>query len=137
MASESRIQGEGWLLYASLGGALETYAGPAEVQEGTTYRLNAIVADGSPEDAPERAQSAAGLRFTVVDKEDGGTLEVLYRGSVPDTFKDGREIVITGALENGVFVARRNSLVTLCPSKFSDEPSDGESELDIPDVNAT
>jgi len=125
------------LLYTSLGGALETYAGPGEVQAGKTYRLNALVASGAPADAPERAQSAEGLRFTVIDKEDGKPLEVVYRGSVPDTFKDGREIVITGELEDGLFQARRNSMVTLCPSKFSDNPSDHEPLVDIPDVNAT
>ena len=127
----------GWLLYTSLGGALETYAGPGEVQAGTTYRLNAIVAPGSPVDAPERAQGAEGLQFTVLDKEDGRPLEVLYRGNVPDAFKDGREIVVTGQLEDGVFVARRNSMVTLCPSKFSDNPSDHEPAVTIQDVDAT
>ena len=30
----------------------------------------------------------------------------------------------TGKLENGTFVARNDSLVTLCPSKFSDRPDD-------------
>ncbi len=127
----------GWLLYASLGGALETYAGPGEVQSGSTYRLNALVASGAPADAPERAQSAEGLRFSVLDKEDGKPLEVIYRGNVPDAFKDGREIVITGELKNGVFEAQRNSMVTLCPSKFSDNPSDHEPLVDIPDVNGT
>jgi cytochrome c-type biogenesis protein CcmE len=127
----------GWLLYTSLGGALETYAGPGEVQAGSTYRLNALVAQGAPADAPERAQSAEGLRFTVIDKEDGQRLEVLYRGNVPDAFKDGREIVITGELQNDVFHAERNSMITLCPSKFSDNPSDHEPLVEIPDVTAS
>ena len=37
----------GWLAYTSLGGSLETYAGPAEVAAGKTYRLNGTVAPGA------------------------------------------------------------------------------------------
>lgn len=115
----------GWLAWTSLGGALETYAGPGELSGDRTYRLNGTVAPGAPADAAERARSAEGLRFTVVDKEnDRQRVEVVYRGSVPDQFKVGREVVITGALRDGAFVAERDSLVTLCPSKFSDRPED-------------
>jgi cytochrome c-type biogenesis protein CcmE len=58
----------------------------------------------------------------VADKTDPSTtIDVLYRGQVPDQVKVGREVVVTGALEGGVFVARPDSLVTLCPSKFTDK----------------
>jgi cytochrome c-type biogenesis protein CcmE len=115
----------GWLAWTSLGGALETYAGPGELGGDKTYRLNGTVAPGAPADAAERARSAEGLRFTVVDKEnDRQRVDVVYRGSVPDQFKVGREVVITGALRDGTFVAESDSLVTLCPSKFSDRPED-------------
>ena len=115
----------GYLAYASLGGALETYAGPSELTTAKTYRLNGIVAPGAPKDAAGLAQSSEGLRFTVVDKEDPSkTVPGVYRGSVPDQFKVGREVVMTGELENGTFVARNDSLVTLCPSKFTDQPGD-------------
>lgn len=115
-----------WLAWTSLGGALETYADPADVAAGTTYRLNGLVAPGAPADAAERAQTAAGLRFAVTDKHAAGEqVKVVYHGSVPDQFKVGREVVITGELDAaGTFVGRRNSLVTLCPSKFSDDPTD-------------
>jgi cytochrome c-type biogenesis protein CcmE len=117
----------GWLAWTSIGGSLETYAGPGElaVSADKTYRLNGTVAAGAPADAAAQAQSAAGLRFTVVDKEDPAQrVRVLYRGSVPDQFKVGREVVVTGNLEGGTFVARNDSLITLCPSKFTDRPED-------------
>ncbi len=117
----------GWLAWTSIGGSLETYAGPSEIATGTetTYRLNGRVASGAPTDAAAQAQSAAGLRFTVVDKEDPSRrVNVVYRGSVPDQFKAGREVVVTGSVEKGTFVAREDSLITLCPSKFSDRPED-------------
>jgi cytochrome c-type biogenesis protein CcmE len=116
-----------WLAWTSLGGSLETYTNPAQLvaaaPDGTTYRLNGYVAPGSPEDAAAQAQSPAGLRFVVRDKNDAAVrVPVLYRGSVPDTFRDGREVVITGRMEGETFVARRNAMYTLCPSKFQAKP---------------
>jgi cytochrome c-type biogenesis protein CcmE len=63
-----------------------------------------------------------GLRFRVVDREGGGpdpALPVTYSGTVPDPFRGGREIVLTGEVEGGVFVGERDTLVTKCPSKFT------------------
>ena len=51
-------------------------------------------------------------------------MRVLYRGTVPDQFKVGREVVVTGSVEDGTFVAKNDSLITLCPSKFTDRPDD-------------
>jgi cytochrome c-type biogenesis protein CcmE len=44
---------------------------------------------------------------------------VVYRGSVPDQFKLGRHVVVDGRYRNGVFVAKPDSLVTKCPSKYT------------------
>ena len=110
----------GWLAYTSLGGTLETYAGPADLAPGTVYRLNGTVAPGVTKDPAGAANTQEGLTFTVVDKaHPSSTVEVLYRGSVPDQFREGREVVVTGEVKNGVFVARNDSLITLCPSKFT------------------
>ena len=73
----------------------------------------------------------------MVDKEDPAQrVAVLYRGTVPDQFKAGREVVVTGAVQDGTFVARNDSLITLCPSKFSDRPNDTEGEPPPPRVVA-
>ena len=118
----------GYLAYTSLGGTLETYASPGQLTAQKTYRLNGKVAPGAPTDAAGLAQSSGGLTFTVVDKKDPTQkVEVLYRGNVPDQFKDGREVVVTGQMENGTFVARPDSLVTLCPSKFTDAADESAS----------
>jgi cytochrome c-type biogenesis protein CcmE len=115
----------GWLAYTSLGGSLETYAGPAELAAGKTYRLNGTVAPGAPKDAVGLANSDEGLTFTVLDKQTPDRrVTVHYRGTVPDQFKAGREVVVTGSLQNGTFVARNDSLITLCPSKFTDRADD-------------
>lgn len=115
----------GWLLWTSFGGSVQAYAGPEELTAGTTYRLNGLVAEGSPRNAAALAQSAEGLSFFLIDKEDHSKrVKVLYRGSVPDTWKDKRELVLTGELRSGVFHAERGSMLALCPSKFTDRPED-------------
>jgi cytochrome c-type biogenesis protein CcmE len=115
-----------WLAYTSLGGTMETYAGPGELATEKTYRLNGTVAPGSPKDPAGQALTDEGLVFTLIDKENPGqTVQVVYRGSVPDQFKDGREVGVPGHLDGkGRGLARNDSLITLCPSKFTDEPGD-------------
>ena len=47
------------------------------------------------------------------------TVTVVYKGSVPDLFKTGRDVVVDGRMRNGVFVAVPDTLVTKCPSKYA------------------
>ena len=65
----------------------------------------------------------ATLVFQVRDPNGTEALPVKYTGNVPDPFKDGREVQVTGTLKDGVFQGERNSLVTKCPSKFQNDPS--------------
>ena len=60
------------------------------------------------------------MDFRVRDPKGGATVPVRYTGSVPDPFRDGREVIVSGQLKQGTFVAERDSLVTKCPSKFQD-----------------
>ncbi len=82
---------------------------------GDTYDLTGVVVDGSV------ARGDSGLRFEIKDRDGSASLPVRYTGTVPDPFRDGREVIVTGAVQDGTFVAQRDSLVTKCPSKFSDE----------------
>jgi cytochrome c-type biogenesis protein CcmE len=59
------------------------------------------------------------LRFRLRDRNGTAAVPVVYRGSVPDLFKTGREVVVDGKLVNGTFVAVRDTLVTKCPSKYA------------------
>ena len=65
--------------------------------------------------------AAEGLRFRLQDVAGGASVPVVYRGSVPDLFKSGREVRVEGRLQSGVFVAKRDSLRTKCPSKYTPE----------------
>lgn len=60
-----------------------------------------------------------GLRFRLRDVTGTASVPVVYRGSVPDLFKRGRDIVVDGRLRDGVFVAVPGTMVTKCPSKYA------------------
>ena len=60
------------------------------------------------------------LRFRVADRDNpSASIPVTYAGTVPDPFRAGREIVLTGQVEKGTFVGQRDTLITKCPSKFT------------------
>jgi cytochrome c-type biogenesis protein CcmE len=66
--------------------------------------------------------AAAQAPFTMVVKDEASqaTVPVSYAtGSVPDAFKQGRRIIVTGHMQHGRFMAQADSLVTKCPSKYS------------------
>jgi cytochrome c-type biogenesis protein CcmE len=65
------------------------------------------------------ARGPSGLHFTLRDVQGAATVPVVYRGSVPDLFRTGRDVSVEGSLENGVFVA--DKLVTKCPSKYTNK----------------
>jgi cytochrome c-type biogenesis protein CcmE len=68
--------------------------------------------------SPAGDAHADGLRFRIRDVSGAASVPVVYTGSVPDMFKVGREVRVEGKLRNGVFVAKRDSLRTKCPSKY-------------------
>ena len=86
---------------------------------GTSYEMTGRVVKGSVQ------HEGTGIAFDVVDRDGGGkSLPVTYNGTIPDPFRGGREIVLTGAIEKGVFVGEPDTLITKCPSKFTTK-SDG------------
>src|SRR5436190_5416870 len=53
-----------------------------------------------------------------------GAVLIRYTGSVPDPFKDGREVIVDVKKGSGnTFIGARDSLITKCPSKFSAKKS--------------
>ncbi len=103
------------LVYTSFSAASEAREPSqlATAQAGVTYELTGKVAKGS--------YSHAGTvhRFRVQDRNGTATVPVRYVGQLPDTFREGREVVVQVRKEGGVFVGQPDSLITKCPSKFS------------------
>lgn len=86
----------------------------AHAQAGERYQLTGKVADGS------YVRRGDVHTFRVRERAGSASVPVVYRGSVPDPFREGREVIVTvekGA--DGTFVGERDSLITKCPSKFT------------------
>jgi cytochrome c-type biogenesis protein CcmE len=87
---------------------------------GGSYELTGRVVKGSVR------REGEGIAFRVADREDASqSLPVTYTGTIPDPFRGGREIVLDGTIEDGVFVGERDTLVTKCPSKFTTDRPEG------------
>jgi cytochrome c-type biogenesis protein CcmE len=67
------------------------------------------------------AYTTAGMRFRLKDIGRGtpARVPVVYHGSVPDQFKTGADLVVEGKLRNGIFVAKRGSMITKCPDHYA------------------
>ena len=68
---------------------------------------------------PNGDPHGAGLRFRMRNVDRSASVPVVYRGSVPDLFRTGRSVHVTGELRNGVFVGKKDTLLTRCPSKYT------------------
>jgi len=90
----------------------------AHSSSGRTYQLSGKVAAGTVK------RNGDDLQFEIKDRNGRGQgLPVVYVGQIPDPFREGREVIVSGAVVGGVFVAKRDSLITKCPSKFKNAPS--------------
>ena len=87
----------------------------ASAVPGQSYQLTGKVVNGSVE------RTRDGLRFAVRDRAGSASVPVTYSGLVPDPFREGREVIVSGTMRRGTFVGERDSLVTKCPSKFAAE----------------
>jgi cytochrome c-type biogenesis protein CcmE len=109
----------GALVYTSFSASTEAKE-PSELLTANpdqSYDLTGKVVPGSI----KRSSDSDVIRFRVADRDGSASVPVRYSGTVPDPFRDGREVIVTGHIENGTFVGERDSLVTKCPSKFTSE----------------
>ena len=108
-----------FIVYTSVAGAGTPQLQPGELAthpQGDVMLVGRVV--GTP---TGDAHAAGGLHFVLKDVK-GGTaarVPVSYTGTVPDLFRQGREIVVEGTLRNGTFVAKPGTLSTKCPSKYA------------------
>jgi cytochrome c-type biogenesis protein CcmE len=87
----------------------------AAAQPGKVYELTGKVQPGSI-----RTQGIT-HSFRVRDRDGRVSIPVTYTGSLPDPFRDGREIIVDVRKQGATFVGQRDTLVTKCPSKFTAE----------------
>jgi cytochrome c-type biogenesis protein CcmE len=104
-----------FLLYTSIAGGGTPSLQPSQIagREGKIALAGVVVRPVSGD------ARGAGKRFRLRDIDGKATVPVLYKGSVPDQFKAGRQIYLEGELRNGTFVGAPDTLVTKCPSKYA------------------
>jgi cytochrome c-type biogenesis protein CcmE len=103
------------LVYTSFSASTEA-SKPSEIEPGKSYELTGKVVHGSIQKSGDDE-----LRFRIRDRDGTESVAVAYSGVVPDPFREGREVIVSGELQQGTFVAERDSLVTKCPSKFTED----------------
>ena len=92
----------------------------AGAEPGKSYQLTGKVKKGTVERDGNR------LRFEVRDRQGQAAVPVRYQGQVPSPFREGREVLVTGTVRNGVFYGRKDTLTTKCPSKFKAQHEAGK-----------
>jgi cytochrome c-type biogenesis protein CcmE len=106
------------LLWTTLSEGTEYYKHVDEVMTspqqwyGKKLQLHGHVVDGSI----MRKRDSLDYRFQV--QANGQVVTASYSGIVPDTFKDGSEVVIKGTLGPDGFVVEPNGVMAKCPSKY-------------------
>jgi cytochrome c-type biogenesis protein CcmE len=106
----------GALVYTSVSASTEAKTPGqllASARAGRSYKLTGKVAAGSVR------HRGASLLFRVRDRTGTASVPVVYTGTVPDPFREGREVIVDVHRRGAVFVGERDSLITKCPSKFS------------------
>jgi cytochrome c-type biogenesis protein CcmE len=115
----------GALIYTSFSAASPALS-PSQLvrqaQPGRSYQLTGTVVGGSVH------HDGSALDFSVEDRVGGTAVPVAYTGTVPDPFKEGREVIVTVQKQGGEYVGERDSLITKCPSKYTVAPPSGKKQ---------
>jgi cytochrome c-type biogenesis protein CcmE len=90
-------------------------SGLKSAKAGVAYQLTGKVLDGSVR------TTSGGVDFKVRDRNGTVSVPVTYSGAVPDPFREGREVIVTVRKQGAGFVGERDSLITKCPSKFTED----------------
>jgi cytochrome c-type biogenesis protein CcmE len=104
-----------FLLYTSIAGGGTPQLRPSELN-GRTGEVTLV---GKVVGRVTGDARGSGLRFRLRDVDGTTAVPVVYRGSVPDMFRSGRDILVRGRLQHGTFTAVPGTMKTKCPSKYS------------------
>ncbi len=116
------IGGVAWGFFRSIPTAMEFYKHVDEVTpnlpawQQKSMQLHGFALPGTIQKRLDREHQRMEYKFTEVNC--GKQIDVLYDGpgSVPDTFKDGAEVVVKGTVEGNGFHA--TEIMAKCPSKY-------------------
>lgn len=115
------LGGVGYLAYSGLSEGSVYFLNVAEAHAATPDKLRAARLFGTvAAQGISKAENGPGVDFLLADKDNPAlTMNVSYRGAVPDTFKVGAEVIVEGGMAGQRFAAK--TLMTKCPSKYQKE----------------
>ena len=87
--------------------------------QGKRLQLHGYVVEKSILRKPDTLE----YRFQI--QNNGKVVPARYTGVVPDTFKDGSEVVLKGKLGADGFTVDPNGVMAKCPSKYEAKPGAG------------
>jgi cytochrome c-type biogenesis protein CcmE len=107
----------GGLVYTSFSASSEARTPSqliAAAAPGEVYQLT-----GKVEPGYERRGTVT--HFRIRDRAGSASVPVTYDGTLPDPFREGREVIVKVRKQGDMFVGEKGSLITKCPSKFTAE----------------
>ncbi len=123
MAAALFVIGVGYLLFSGISESSIPFVTVAEATNLPPEKLQAARIFGTVKgEGIAKLEEGSGVKFILEDSADSTqTMQVVYTGTVPDTFTAGAEIYVEGKqeAETGAFSA--TTLITKCPSKYQKE----------------
>ena len=107
----------GGLMYTTLSDGTEYYKHVDEVMtDPSAWQGKRLQIHGFVNDLRQRPNTLD-YRFQV--QNNGKVITASYSGVVPDTFKNGAEVVLKGRLHGDGFSVEPNGVMAKCPSKYN------------------
>ena len=116
----------GFLIYTGLNTNMvyyyhvDEFLPKARSLEGETIKVNGKVIDGTIQ------KSQLDYRFGIHGVTQANIVQVEYHGVVPDTFKNGSDVVVEGKYDSQRKVFHATTLLAKCPTKY--EPQDQKTQ---------
>jgi cytochrome c-type biogenesis protein CcmE len=105
------------LMYTTLSEGTEYYMHVDEVMSNpASWQGKRLQLHGFVTDLRQRPNS---LDYKFDVKNNGKIITASYTGVVPDTFKNGSEVVLKGQLRPDGFAVEPNGVMAKCPSKYN------------------
>lgn len=124
-----------YLMFSGINDTMVYYYTLSELKEkkselaGVGLRIHGHVSSGTIRIDRERSQ----VDFLVMEKETPNTLPVTYQGIIPDTFKDGAEVVVEGIYQADRHHFQATFLMAKCPSKYEEAQAASSEKPQTPD----
>jgi cytochrome c-type biogenesis protein CcmE len=124
-----------YLMFSGINDTMVYYYTLSELMEkksdlaGLGVRVHGHVSSGTIRIDRERSQ----VDFLVMEKKTPNTLPVTYQGIIPDTFKDGAEVVVEGTYQADRHHFQATILMAKCPSKYEEAQTASSEKSQVPD----